>query len=40
LKKAKLQKIGKVARSHGKEGELKVKLQTELLSGDFFLRFF
>jgi len=40
LKKAELQTIGKVLRSHGKEGELKVGLRTELLPEDFFLRFF
>jgi hypothetical protein len=40
LKKADLQSIGKVERSHGKGGELKVRLSAELLPDDFFLRFF
>jgi hypothetical protein len=40
LKKAELQVIGRVERSHDKRGELKVRLYEELLPSDFFLRFF
>jgi ribosomal 30S subunit maturation factor RimM len=40
LKKAELLAVGRVERSHGREGDLKVKLFPEFVADGFFLRFF
>jgi ribosomal protein L35AE/L33A len=40
LKKAELRAVGRVERSHGREGDLKVRLFPELVPDGFFLEFF